>query len=75
MSLFHLPIIIIVSGYTHVRYIAIADPERRVCATISMGPNPNRPLPSIWTADLNFVQIPAEVIVNIFPFLSMKVLT
>ena len=61
--------IIIVSGDTPARYIVIEVPERRECDPISMGPKPNRPLPSIWTAALNFVLIPAEVIVN------MKVLT
>ena len=67
--------IIIVSGDTPTRYIFIAAPERKECDLISMGPKPNRPLPSIWTAARNFVRIPAEVIVNLFPFVSMKVLT
>ena len=74
-SLRHLPMIIIVSGDTPARYISISDPERRECAPISMGPKPNHPLPRILTAACNFVRITAEVIVNIFPFISMKVLT
>ena len=74
-SLRHLPMIIIVSGDTTSRYIAIAAPERRECATISMGPKPNRLLPIIWTVARNFVQIPAEVVANLFSPVSMKVLT
>ena len=74
-SLRHLPMIIIMSGDTPARYIDIAYPERRECATIFMGPKPNCPLPSIWTEALNFFRIPAKVIVNLFPSLSMEVLT
>ena len=58
-SLCHLPMIIIVSGVTPAMYIVIADPERRECATISIGLKPNRPLPRIWTTSRNFVQIAA----------------
>ena len=61
-SLFHVPMIIIVSGDTHVRYIYIAAPERRECAPISMCPKHNRPLAMIWTVDLNSVIIPAEIL-------------
>ena len=71
----HIPMIIIVSGDMSARYIAIAALERRECAPISMGPNPNCTLPRIWTVTFNFSQIPTEVILNIFPLLSMKVLT
>ena len=74
-SLCHLPMIIIVRGDTNARYIAIAAPEQRECAPISMGPKTKRPVPRIWTVALNFVQITEEVIVNLFPFLSMKLLT
>ena len=52
--LHHLPMIIFVSGDTPARCSTIADPERRECAPISMGLKPNCPLPSIWTAPLNF---------------------
>ena len=54
-SLRQLPMIITMSGDTPERYIFIADPERRECAPISMGLKPNRTLPRIWTAALNFV--------------------
>ena len=64
-SLLHLSMIIIVSGDTPDRYITTAAPERRECAPISIGPKPNLPLPKIWTAALNFVQITAEGIVNL----------
>ena len=67
--------IIFMSSDTPVSYIAIAAPEQSECAPISMGPNHNCPLPRIWTAAINFVRIPAEFIVNLFLFLSMKVLT
>ena len=63
------------SGDNPEKYIEILTPERRECATISMGPKPNRPLQRIWTAALKFVRIPAEVIVNLFNLLYMKVLT
>ena len=56
--------IIIVSADTPMSYIAIAAPERSECAPIYMGPKPNCPLPRIWTVAINFVQIPAEVIVT-----------
>ena len=65
----------IVSGATPERCVMIAAPERRERAPISMGLKPNRPLPRICTAALHFVRITAEVIVNLFPFLSMKFLT
>ena len=58
-SLHHIPMIIILSGDTHVRYIAIEAPEQRECAPISVGPKLNCPLPRIWTAALKFVRIPA----------------
>ena len=74
-SLFHLAIIIIVGGVTTAMYIVIASLEQRECATISMGPKPNRLLPIIWTVARNFVQIPAEVVANLFSPVSMKVLT
>ena len=69
VSLCHIPMIVIMSVETNVRYIAIAAPEWRECAPISMGPKPNRPLPSIWTTDLNFSRIPVEVIVELLLFL------
>ena len=74
-SLHHLPMIIIVRGDTPARYIIIKALERRECAPIYMGTKPNCPLPRIWTAACNFVLIPAEVMENLFPFVSMKVLT
>ena len=74
-SLSHILMTIIVSGDTPAKYIAIAAPEWRDCAPISMGPKPNPHLPRIWTAAHNFIRIPVEVIVNLFPFLSMKVFT
>ena len=55
-SLRHLPMIIIVSGDTPVRYIVIAAPERRKCAPISMGPKPNCPLPRNLTAALTLFE-------------------
>ena len=55
-SLFHLPMITIVSGVTPARYIAISSPERRECDPISIGPKPNIPLPMIWTATPNFLE-------------------
>ena len=67
--------IIIVSVDTPAGDIAIAAPEQRECDPIYMGPKPYRPLPSIWTAALNFFRITAEFIVNLFSLLSMKVLT
>ena len=74
-SLLHIPMILIVSVDTSSRYIAIVAPERRECDPVYMGPKPNRILPRICTSSRNFAQIPAEVIVNLFPFVSMKVLT
>ena len=74
-SLRHLPMIIIMSGVTPVSYITIEVPERMECAPISMGQMSNRPLPMIWTATRNVVQITAEVMANLFPFVSMKLLT
>ena len=67
--------IIIMSGVTPVSYITIEVPERMECAPISMGQMSNRPLPMIWTATRNVVQITAEVMANLFPFVSMKLLT
>ena len=72
-SLRLLLLIIIMSGYTPARYIAIAAPEWMECAPICVGPKLSCPLLRIWTAELNFVQFTAEFIVN-FPLLSMKVL-
>ena len=66
--------IITVSGDNPAKYIAIVDLERRECAPISMGPNYNRPLLKIWNAARNFVRINEEIIVNLFTFVSMKVL-
>ena len=57
------------------KYVFVAAPERRECDTISMGLKLSPTLLRICTAALNFVRIPAEVIVELFPFLSMKVLT
>ena len=57
------------------RYIYIAATERRDCTPISMGTKPNHNLPRLWTADCNFVRIPAEVIIKLFPFVSMRLLT
>ena len=74
-SLIHIPMILIVSVDTLSRYTAILSPERRDCAPVYMGPKPNRILPRICTSARNFAQIPAEVIVNLFSFVSMKVLT
>ena len=74
-SLRHIPMIIIVSVDIHASYIYIAAPEQRECDPIYMGPKPYRPLPSIWTAALNFFRIAADFIVNLFYLLSMKVLT
>ena len=75
VSLCHLPMIIIVSGDTPARYIAISVAERRECASISMVPKRNHPLPRIWTMARNCFRIPSEVIVDLFPILSMEVLT
>ena len=74
-SLRHLPMIIIASGDTLARNIAIAIPERRECAPISMGLKPNYHLPRIWAANRNFVRISAEVNAKLFTLVSMKVLT
>ena len=67
-SLFHLPMTIIVSGDTPVRYIYIAAPEQMKCVPIYIGPNHNLPLPRIWSAARNFNRIPTEVIANLFSF-------
>ena len=67
-SLRHILMIIIMSGYTPARYIAIADLERRECAPVSMGPELNRPLTRIWTVIRNFVRIPVEVVFEIYSF-------
>ena len=67
--------LIIVSGDTPERYIAIAYPGRRECAPFYIGPKPNHPLLRIWTGARNFVQIPTEFMVNLFPIVHMKVLT
>ena len=75
MSLCHITMITIVSSDTPARYISIAAPDLRDCVPISMVAKPNRPLPRIWTAARDFFQITAEVIVNLFPFLSIKVST
>ena len=74
-SLRHIPMIIIMIGDTPAGYISVAAPEQRECSPIYMGPNHNLPLPRIRTAARNFVQITAEVIVKLFHFVSMKVLT
>ena len=74
-SLCHLTTIIIVSGGTPVRYIVISALERRECATIYMILNPNHPLLRIWTATRNFARIPVQVMANLFPFISTRVLT
>ena len=63
------------SGDTPSKYIAIAAPERRECAPSYMGPKPNCPLPRIWAAARNYVQIHVEVIANLFSCVSMEVLT
>ena len=73
-SLHHLLMIVIVSGVTTARYISTAASECRECAPISIVPKHNCPLPRIWTAAVNFVRIPAEVMVRFFPFVYMKLL-
>ena len=67
--------IIIVSGVTPTSYISIAAPEQRESAPVSMGTKHNSLLPRIWTVARNFSRIPAEVMVNLFPFVSMKLST
>ena len=74
-SLHHHPITIIVSGDTTMIYIAKAAPERMECSPCFMVPNLTCPLPRIWAAACNFLQITAEVIANLFSFTSMEVLT